>query len=218
MQSIKSNIPWPDIKTPINENNKQEVPLKEDYNFADMQYLDTPEAYQLYELQANIIVEKRCKGIVDVGCRHGPVLDFLYNKHYTDFQYMGFDTSREPISISQKKWQNFSNIEFRNVSWNNLEKISVEFDVDQVIWSGVLLYRPHDHFDFFKKITCDYYKSPNAIIQEPKSEQKYWQSSLILNTIDNDMDRYKKFCSIFNEYHLDLEIFSGKRIIMDITI
>ena len=25
----------------------------------------------------------------------------------------------------------------------------VDFDVDQVIWSGVLLYRPDDHFEFF---------------------------------------------------------------------
>ena len=188
-ENIVHNVPWPEIKTKID--NGQRVPLKEDYEFSDMSYLDTLEAYELFETQANIIIEKQCKGIVDVGCRHGPVLDILYAKGYTDFEYMGFDTSKEPIDIATEKWKDYDNIEFRHESWNDLETFLVDFDVDQVIWSGVLLYRPDDHFEFFNKITNEIYKSPNAIIQEPMSWQRHWKAELILNRISDDMEQYK---------------------------
>ena len=210
------NVPWPEIKTKID--NGQKVPLKEDYEFSDMAYLDSPEAYELFETQANIIIEKQCKGIVDVGCRHGPVLDILHSKGYTDFEYMGFDTSKEPIDIATEKWKDYDNIEFRCESWNNLEAFLVDFDVDQVIWSGVLLYRPADHFEFFNKITNEMYKSPNAIIQEPMPWQRHWKAGLILNRISDDMEEYKNMYKEFKEYKLDLEIFAGRRLVADVTL
>lgn len=210
------NVPWPEIKTKID--NGQKVPLKEDYEFSDMAYLDSPEAYELFETQANIIIEKQCKGIVDVGCRHGPVLDILHSKGYTDFEYMGFDTSKEPIDIATEKWKDYNNIEFRHESWNNLEAFLVDFDVDQVMWSGVLLYRPDDHFEFFHKITSGIYKSPNAIIQEPMPWQRHWKAGLILNRISDDMEEYKNMYKEFKEYKLDLEIFAGRRLVADVTL
>ena len=215
-ENIVHNVPWPEIKTKID--NGQRVPLKEDYEFSDMSYLDTLEAYELFETQANIIIEKQCKGIVDVGCRHGPVLDILYAKGYTDFEYMGFDTSKEPIDIATEKWKDYDNIEFRHESWNDLETFLVDFDVDQVIWSGVLLYRPDDHFEFFNKITNEIYKSPNAIIQEPMYWQRHWKAELILNRISDDMEQYKNTYKEFKEHKLDLEIFAGRRLVVDITL
>ena len=215
-ENIVHNVQWPEIKTKID--NGQRVPLKEDYEFSDMSYLDTLEAYELFETQANIIIEKQCKGIVDVGCRHGPVLDILYAKGYTDFEYMGFDTSKEPIDIATEKWKDYDNIEFRHESWNDLETFLVDFDVDQVIWSGVLLYRPDDHFEFFNKITNEIYKSPNAIIQEPMSWQRHWKAELILNRISDDMEQYKNTYKEFKEHKLDLEIFAGRRLVVDITL
>ncbi|HAW03058.1 MAG TPA: hypothetical protein DCW83_00145 [Saprospirales bacterium] len=215
-ENIVHNVPWPEIKTKID--NGQRVPLKEDYEFSDMSYLDTLEAYELFETQANIIIEKQCKGIVDVGCRHGPVLDILYAKGYTDFEYMGFDTSKEPIDIATEKWKDYDNIEFRHESWNDLATFLVDFDVDQVIWSGVLLYRPDDHFEFFNKITNEIYKSPNAIIQEPMSWQRHWKAELILNRISDDMEQYKNTYKEFKEHKLDLEIFAGRRLVVDITL
>ncbi len=215
-EKVVHNVPWPEIKTKIE--NGQKVPLKEDYEFSDMSYLDTPEAYELFETQANIIIEKQCKGIVDVGCRHGPVLDILHEKGYTDFEYMGFDTSKEPIDIATEKWKDYDNIEFRHESWNDLETFLVDFNVDQVIWSGVLLYRPDDHFEFFNKITNEIYKSPNAIIQEPMSWQRHWKAELILNRISDDMEQYKNMYKEFKEHKLDLEIFAGRRLVVDVTL
>ncbi len=215
-EKVVHNVPWPEIKTKIE--NGQRVPLKEDYEFSDMSYLDTPEAYELFETQANIIIEKQCKGIVDVGCRHGPVLDILHSKGYTDFEYMGFDTSKEPIDIATEKWKDYDNIEFRHESWNDLETFLVDFNVDQVIWSGVLLYRPDDHFEFFNKITNEIYKSPNAIIQEPMSWQRHWKAELILNRISDDMEQYKNMYKKFKEHKLDLEIFAGRRLVADVTL
>ena len=215
-EKVVHNVPWPEIKTKIE--NGQRVPLKEDYEFSDMSYLDTPEAYELFETQANIIIEKQCKGIVDVGCRHGPVLDILHEKGYTDFEYMGFDTSKEPIDIATEKWKDYDNIEFRHESWNDLETFLVDFNVDQVIWSGVLLYRPDDHFEFFHKITNEIYKSPNAIIQEPMSWQRHWKAELILNRISDDMEQYRNTYKEFKEHKLDLEIFAGRRLVVDVTL
>ena len=212
-------VPWPNIKTNINpDDGTQKVPLKEEYDFVDMAYLDTPEAYELFELQADIIIKKKCKGIVDVGCRHGPVLEILYKKGYTNFEYMGFDTSKEPIDIAIDKWKDYDNIEFRNESWNNMESFFVDFDVDQVIWSGVLLYRPDDHFEFFDKVTREIYNSPNAIIQEPMPWQRHWKSGLYLDRISDDMHAYRQTYKQFKEYKLDLDIFAGRRLVIDVTL
>tara|TARA_Y100000004_G_C8956890_1_gene431328 strand:+ start:3257 stop:4732 length:1476 start_codon:yes stop_codon:yes gene_type:complete len=212
-------VPWPEIKTKVDPTQGiQNVPLKEDYEFADMAYLDTPEAYPLFEIQADIIIEKKCKGIVDVGCRHGPVLEILHNKGYTDFKYMGFDTSKEPIDIASDRWKDHDNIEFRCESWNDPDTFVVDFPVDQVIWSGVLLYRPDDHFEFFNKITKELYNSPNAIIQEPLPWQRHWKGGLRLNKISDDMSLYENSYEQYKEYKFDLDIFSGRRLVVDITL
>ena len=42
-----NNVPWPNIRTSVDTNNKRPVPLKEDYAFEDMAYLDTVEAKDL---------------------------------------------------------------------------------------------------------------------------------------------------------------------------
>ena len=225
-QQPTESVPWPIITTTFNtrrdKNEKfaasQKVPLQTEYSFNDMAYLDTPEAYPMFEQQANIIIEKQCKGIVDMGCRHGPVIDILHAKGYTDFQYMGIDTSKEPIELAHAKWKDYDNIEFRRGSWEDDDVLHVDFDVDQVIWSGVLLYRPDDHYEFFDKITRQTYNSPNAIIQEPQSTQRHWKFGLELNTIANQMQQYQKAYNKFTEYHYDLEIFAGRRLVVDVTL
>lgn len=212
------NIPWPTINTSLDEANMQPVPLSENYSFSDMLYLDSEQAMPIFETQADIIINKNCKGIVDVGCRHGPVLNILYEKGYTDFRYMGFDTSAEPIEIASKYWKDYSNIEFRQGSWNSSDIFKVNFDVDQVIWSGVLLYREIDHMDFFFEVTRDVYKSSNAIIQEPMQHQRHWNNSLKLNTIAEQLDSYASYCKSFKKTFLDLEIFAGRRVIVDVEL
>ena len=91
-------IPWPNIQTKFEEGGARKVPLKEDYAFKDMWYLDTEQAEPIFKVQADIIKERQSKGIVDVGCRHGPVLKYLDH----NFDYMGFDTSVEPIQLASE--------------------------------------------------------------------------------------------------------------------
>lgn len=210
-----NDIPWPVLDE---HEEKIEVPLREDYKFEDMWYLDTPEAYPIFEVQADIIIKHQSKGIVDIGCRHGPVLKILHDKGYTDFNYMGFDTSEEPINIARHAWNNFNNIEFRCGSWEDKNIFNVDFNVDQVIWSGVLIYRPDDHFKFFNSITKELYNSKNAIIQEPYHEQRYTDPRLVLHTITNEMQEYKNTYQIYNDQIVDCEIFLGKRLVVDITV
>jgi trans-aconitate methyltransferase len=203
------DIPWPDLGSFSQENVK--VPLREDYKFEDMWYLDTEAASPIFKTQADIITSNQSKGIVDVGCRHGPVLDYLTH----DFEYMGFDTSEEPIQLASDRWQEFNNIEFRCESWDSKEVFLVDFDVDMVIFSGVLLYR-EDHFEFFKWV-MNFYKAKKAIIQEPYHKQKHWDNKLILNTITEDLDKYYAEYTI-NSVLVDCEIFAGRRLILDVTV
>ena len=99
---------------------------------------------------------------------------------------MGFDTSPEPIEIAKSNWCNFPNMEYRKANWNDIKNITVDFNVDQVIWSGVLIYNPNNHKELFDKLTIELYNSTNAIIQEPYHEQIYWDDKLILRTITED--------------------------------
>ena len=79
----------------------------------DMHYLDTDEAYPLFEKQARIIRQAGYKKILDVGCRHGPINKILHkNLKYTDYEYFGFDTSQEPIDIATETWKEYDNINY----------------------------------------------------------------------------------------------------------
>ena len=79
---------------------------------------------------------------------------------------MGFDTSVEPIQMAQADYGFFDNIEYRNTSWNKVEDISVDFEVDTVIFSGVLLYEKENHMKLFDALV-NFYDAKHAIIQEP---------------------------------------------------
>ena len=81
----------------------------------------------------------------------------------------------------QKRWGNKFRYEVND--WANLK--GVDFNVDCVIFSGVLLYEK-DHYKMFTDI-MKFYNCSNAIIQEPYHEQKYYEERLKLKTITNDM-------------------------------
>jgi len=196
--SISKQVPWPKIIT-----DSGEIPMKRRYAFRDMSYLDTLEARPIFETQADIVIKNNFKGIVDIGCRHGPINDFLKEKNYTDYEYYGFDTSEEPIELARKRWGNKFRYEVND--WANLK--GVEFDVDCVIFSGVLLYEK-DHYKMFTDI-MKFYNCNNAIIQEPYHEQKYYEERLKLKTITNDMQQY----SFWEEHIVEAEIFCGKRLV-----
>ena len=173
-----------------------------------MSYLDTLQARPIFEKQAEIIIKNNYKGLVDIGCRHGPINDFLYEKGYKDYQYYGFDTSPEPIEYAQKRWIKENNIEYEVREWAKLREVN--FKVDCIIFSGVLLYEK-EHYKMFTDI-MDYYNCKNAVIQEPYHTQKYYEEKLKLKSITNDMQQYK-----FKEQTIvEAEIFCGRRLIAHI--
>ncbi len=199
----KKSIPWPTITTKTGE-----IPMNKIYGLRDMSYLDTLQARPIFEKQAEIIIKNNYKGLVDIGCRHGPINDFLYEKGYKDYQYYGFDTSPEPIEYAQKRWINENNIEYEIRDWAELHQVG--FNVDCVIFSGVLLYEK-DHYKMFTNI-MNYYNCTNAVIQEPYHTQKYYEEKLKLKSITNDMQQYK-----FKEQTIvEAEIFCGRRLIAHI--
>ena len=195
-------VPWPKIGTTSGE-----IPMKRRYALRDMSYLDTLQARPIFEKQAEIIIKNNYKGLVDIGCRHGPVNDFLHEKNYKDYQYYGFDTSPEPIEYAQKRWPNF---EYEVRDRANLKE--VKFNVDCIIFSGVLLYEK-DHYKMFTDI-MNFYKCKNAIIQEPYHNQKYYEERLKLKSITNDMQQYN-----FKEKTIvEAEIFCGRRLVGQVEL
>ena len=195
-------VPWPKIGTTSGE-----IPMKRRYALRDMSYLDTLEARPIFETQADLVIKNNFKGIVDIGCRHGPINDFLHEKNYKDYNYYGFDTSPEPIEYAQKRWPNF---EYEVRDWATLKE--VKFKVDCVIFSGVLLYEK-EHYKMFTNI-MNFYKCKNAIIQEPYHEQKYYEEKLKLKSITNDMQQYK-----FKEKTIvEAEIFCGRRLVGQVEL
>ena len=200
--SISKEVPWPKIGTMSGE-----IPMKRRYALRDMSYLDTLEAKPIFEKQADIIIKNNFKGIVDIGCRHGPVNDFLHEKNYKDYQYYGFDTSPEPIEYAQKRWPNY---QYEVRDWANLKQ--VDFIVDCVIFSGVLLYEK-DHYKMFTNI-MSFYNCKNAVIQEPYHEQKYYEERLKLKSITDDMQQYN-----FKEKAIvEAEIFCGRRLVGQVEL
>jgi trans-aconitate methyltransferase len=199
----KKSIPWPTIT-----NKSGEIPMERKYGLRDMSYLDTLQAKPIFEKQADIIIKNNYKGIVDIGCRHGPINDFLHERNYKDYQYYGFDTSPEPIEYAQKRWIKENNIEYEVREWAKLREVN--FKVDCIIFSGVLLYEK-EHYKMFTDI-MDYYNCKNAVIQEPYHTQKYYEEKLKLKSITNDMQQYK-----FKEQTIvEAEIFCGRRLIAHI--
>jgi SAM-dependent methyltransferase len=215
----KDGMPWPRIpKDP--EEIPDDIPLKEEYLLRTMDFLDTPEARPMFEKQADIIIENNIKGIVDVGCRIGIVNEILYDRGYHDYNYMGFDTSPQPIEYASQLWQYSPNIEYRCKSMDDYDDIKVDFDADCVIWSGILLYRPDDHMRLFHDITVDLYQAKHAIIQEPCKDQDHdkYPHGMQLHTIDNELYRYKEKYSDYVEWKFDLNMFLGKRKVCHIII
>lgn len=209
-------IPWPRIETDYH-GHSQEIPLKTEYRFRTMDFLDSPEAMPIFELQADFIERLGIKRIIDCGSRHGPVLDILYDRGYidSDFYYMGFDTSPEPIELAQATWEEFSNIEFRQADMYDKASLGVEFEPECVIWSGILLYAGDQHQKLFLDITNNFYKAKYAIIQEPCGVQNpdYFLPWLELNTIDHEVVDYAMAVSNFEPHIVECDIFQGRRLI-----
>ena len=210
-----NGIPWPRI----NDREKQivEVPLKEDYKLRSMDYLDTSEARPIFEKQADLIIENKIEGIVDVGCRIGIINNILQERGYTSYRYMGYDTSNQPIEYAQELWAGYNNIEYRVASM--YDQNPVDFDVDCVIWSGVLLYDPENHMQLFKDITFNQYGAKHAIIQEPCKDQDKdkWLPNMKLNTIEQDLYKYAEQYN-YKDWVVEANVFSGRRRIAHVWI
>jgi hypothetical protein len=98
-------------------------------------------------------------------------------------------------------------------------KFKVNFDVDVMIWSGVLLYEPTYHLWFFQNMHTAY-GCQNAIIQEPLKDQREecWREDLELNTIEHRLHMYNNKYHEYEEWKLDLDIFSGRRVIARVKL
>lgn len=123
---------------------------------------------------------------------------------------MGYDTSPQPIEYAKEKWQEYKNIEYRCSSM--YDPNPVDFDVECVIWSGVLLYNPTDHMQLFEDVTFKQYNAKHAIIQEPCKDQDEdkWLPNMKLNTIEQDLHLYKDKFN-YKDWVVNANVFSGRR-------
>ena len=216
------HVPWPAIGKLEDHGQwddnlgKYTVPLKSNYLHRAMNYLDTPEASEMFDWQAQWIVEHNCKNVVDVGCRHGPVLDHLYKRDFmdSDFNYFGFDTSTESIQLAKLIWSKFDQVQHVVASWDENRRITPPFVPDVAIFSGVLLYEPESHMELFRRLVKDVWPGTRyAIIQEPlpNEMQQYWLEDMHLHTIQPELFKYKEEYTAVAEQMHDMQIFSGRR-------
>jgi len=206
---------WPRIDmTP--QDPEYEITLGDTYAFHELDYLDSLEALPMFELQADIICDNKFTKIVDVGCRHGPVLDILDQRGYIthEFRYLGFDTSPEPIEIARARWHNSDRIEFRQASWHNQSEIASTFVPDVTIWSGAICYVMSDRYEFFNNLQSNLWQSKHAIIQEPTVTQMSEKSAPWLRMphtqteIDSWMSHYH---FPYKTWRQELDMFMGRR-------
>ena len=115
------------IKSYVDNMPSKDVALRDDYPMQAMDYLDHPNALPIYEAYANAIQHHSCTGIVDVGCRWGRVNDVLIDAGL-QYDYLGFDTSAEPIKYGQEIFDDKSYIKLIQASWQDPPK--ADFDVD----------------------------------------------------------------------------------------
>ena len=227
-----NGVPWPRISPDAfdqehlkefynAETNQYHVPLKKYYMFQAMDYLDSKQASELFKWQADFIVKNNCKKILDVGARHGPVLNHLYDMNYldSDFAYYGFDSSEDAVKIGTVTWKNFDNIVLEENDWEKFNKHKILPDeIDCVIFSGVLLYAPDGHEALFDQFTKQIYNSKYAIIQEPCKEQTHWIDKMHLNTIQDQLHVYKDKYTVVDNKITDLELFSGRRELLGLKL
>ena len=206
------------LRPKIPENSIEYYPYKEVYTFGAFDYLDSEEAYPLFAKQADIIIERGYKGIVDVGCRVGRVNDILHEKGYTNYNFMGFDTSPAPIKWARDKWKSHSNIEYRLASWEDHEDLQVDFNVDCVLFSGVLCYLPETHWELFQTLVVDVYNADGAIIQDLRNDQPNTDDRIKANYVYSDIQGYSNCYRSVNEYKIDCEFYYGNRSVFDIRI
>lgn len=206
------------LRPVVPENKTNWSPYKEIYSFGAFSYLDSEEAYPLFAKQADIIMSRGYKGIVDVGCRVGRINEILQERGYEDYNFMGFDTSPEPIEWAKDRWKSHDNIEYRVANWNDHDSILVDFEVDCVLFSGVLCYLPKTHWELFQTLVVDLYDADGAIVQDLRNDQPNTDDRIKANYVYSDIQGYSNCYRSVSEHKIDCEFYYGNRSVFDIRI
>lgn len=183
-----------------------------------LDYLDEPPALPLRHKVAEIFNKHNCKTVVDVGCGVGRINDFIDAE-----RYMGFDDDIKLVGKGHRKYRKTDrNIDMREASWRQLDKIKVDFEVDCLMLLGVLSYAMPEFDEVYEKNgfhkemfhnLVDLYNPRVIIIQEILQDQTNVADTNELKVLP--LDYYMTFDP---EYHeLDLPIWCGHRAILDIN-
>ena len=209
-----SECAWPRIDM-TDPGHDVQMELTDTYEFHQLDYLDSEYALPMFELQADIISEQGFTKIIDIGCRHGPVLDILNQRGYItpEFRYMGFDSSPEPIELGQNTWNHLPGIEFRHTSWWSEADLITDFKPDVTIWSGVICYVEKNRRQFFDYLQNNIWNCDKAIIQECTQNQEPHKHIpwLKLNYAEPDIEAWLSDYDTYQSWICDLEIFMGRR-------
>jgi trans-aconitate methyltransferase len=179
-------IPWPSFR---GQQFMGEIDLSRP---SIIDYLDCPEAEPLRINIDDILHRNNCKNIVDVGCGDGKIVE-----RHNFSNYMGFDKERRLIARANRRYKK-PNHEFRLASWD--DDVSVEFDVDCLMFIGTLHYN-EDHIVKFENL-CALYNPRIIIIQEILQDQTYVAETNKLQAMD--LTYYKKLPHKYHEFNLPI--------------
>ena len=103
------------------------------YKTEELEYLNSPGTWPLWERIAYYIKKHDSKCLVDIGCSTGAVNQFLTNYTYS---YYGIDQSQVLIDEAVKRW-NSEHIKFETGDWNTHQ---TTVNCDCLLLLGVLPY------------------------------------------------------------------------------
>ncbi len=193
------------------------IRLFEQYDAKTHDYLNRPEARELFEIPVKWIKQNNSRIIVSAGCGVGHINEHLQGY---DYSYFGFDTSSKVIEAASYYYRGNPNIKFVNASWNNTQDIQVE-QVDCLLLMGVLAYGlPHYGFNeqngspeqIFDRLV-DLYKPKHVIIRETRADQIHVHEGNQLHTVD--LTYFRQFSH--EEINVDLNMWLGNKVLLNVT-
>lgn len=143
------------------------------------EYLKLDNANPMFEKMADIVREKQCVSILDVGCGYSRINEFLDDYEYT---LLGVDNDVDVVAECTANYDDADNISFTTSDILNFVENDTRTEFDCVILSGLLYYFKQDTYawsahELISNIVKKY-NPKTIIISEPRPSVVYKTSDL----------------------------------------
>lgn len=143
------------------------------------EYLKSPAANPMFEKMADIVREKQCVSILDVGCGYSRINEFLDDYEYT---LLGVDNDIDVVAEVNSKYDTIDGISFTNTDILDFVNNDARTDFDCIVLSGLLYYFKQGTYKWNAYELISYivekYNPKIILIAEPRPSIVYKTSDL----------------------------------------